>query len=53
MSAFRGSNKEVTAHLWVVVINKSAIRFYDRLGGITTDRAIKSLLGHDFPNLKN
>ena len=41
-----------TAYLWVVESNVAAIRFYERLGGSITERALKNLLGHDVPNLK-
>ena len=42
----------VTAYLWVVESNERAIRFYERLGGVATDRALKNLLGYDVPNVK-
>jgi ribosomal protein S18 acetylase RimI-like enzyme len=41
-----------TAHLWVVESNEQAIRLYERLGGIRTERALKNLFGHDVPNVK-
>ncbi len=34
------------AHLWAVLQNPRAIRFYRRLGGIPQDRAVKVLFGH-------
>lgn len=41
-----------TAYLWVVESNKRAIRLYERLGGVRTDRALKNLFGHKVPNVK-
>ena len=41
-----------TAYLWVVESNERAIRFYTRLGGIPTDKALKDLFGHDVPNIR-
>ncbi len=41
-----------TAYLWVVSSNKRAIRFYERLGGVCTDRALKNLFGFEVPNTK-
>ena len=41
-----------TAYLWVVKSNERAIRFYERLGGVRADQALKSLFGHKVPNVK-
>ena len=41
-----------TAYLWVVTSNKRAIRFYERLGGVRTDRASQNLFGHEVPVVK-
>lgn len=41
-----------TAYLWVVESNERAIQFYERLGGVCTDRALKNLFGHLVPNVK-
>ena len=41
-----------TAHLWVVESNQRAIHFYERLGGVCTDRELKKLFGHMVPNVK-
>ena len=41
-----------TAYLWVVASNERAIRFYERLGGVRTDRALKNLLKHEVLNVK-
>ena len=41
-----------TAYLWVVENNTQAIRLYERLGGICTDRKPKDLFGHAVPNIK-
>ena len=41
-----------TAYLWVVERNERAIRLYERLGGVRTDRALKNLFGHEIPNVK-
>jgi ribosomal protein S18 acetylase RimI-like enzyme len=41
-----------TAYLWVVESNIRAIRFYERLGGVCTDRALKNLYGHAVLNIK-
>ena len=41
-----------TACLWVVESNIRAIRLYERLGGISTGRAMKNLFGHQVPNVR-
>jgi ribosomal protein S18 acetylase RimI-like enzyme len=41
-----------TAYLWVVASNERALRFYTRLGGVCSDRAMKNLFGHEVPNIK-
>ena len=41
-----------TAHLWAVAANERAIRFYERLGGVRADRAMKDLFGHEVLNVK-
>jgi ribosomal protein S18 acetylase RimI-like enzyme len=41
-----------TAYLWVVESNKRAIQFYERLGGVCTERAIKDLFGHKVSTVK-
>ena len=41
-----------TAYLWVVAKNVRAIRFYERLGGICGQKAIKDLSGHDVLMIK-
>ena len=40
------------AYLWVVENNIRAIRLYERLGGVSTERALKSLFGYPVPNVK-
>lgn len=41
-----------TAYLWVVESNQRAIHFYQKLGGVCTDRELKNLFGHRVPNVK-
>lgn len=41
-----------TAYLWVFESNKRAIRFYERLGGMQTERAPKDIFGHPVPSRK-
>jgi ribosomal protein S18 acetylase RimI-like enzyme len=41
-----------SAYLWVVESNERAIRFYERLGGVRKDRALKNLFGNKVPNVK-
>jgi ribosomal protein S18 acetylase RimI-like enzyme len=41
-----------TAYLWLLESNERAIRFYERLGGIRTDQALKNLFGHEVPSVK-
>jgi hypothetical protein len=41
-----------TAYLWVVESNKRAIQFYQRLGGVCTDRALKDLFGYKVSTVK-
>jgi ribosomal protein S18 acetylase RimI-like enzyme len=36
-----------TAYLWVFESNKNAIRFYERLGGVQKEKAMRSIFGHD------
>ena len=36
-----------TAYLWVFESNRKAIGFYERLGGVQKETAIKSIYGHD------
>ena len=36
-----------TAYLWVFQSNSKAIRFYERLGGIQKEQAMKNVFGHD------
>lgn len=36
-----------TAFLWVFESNREAIRFYERLGGVQKEKAMKSIFGHD------
>lgn len=35
-----------TAYLWVFESNKKAIRFYERLGGVQKEQALKSVFGY-------
>ena len=39
-------------YLWVFERNEKAIRFYDRLGGVQKEKAIKSIFEYDVPSLK-
>ena len=41
-----------TAYLWVVSSNQRAIRFYESLGGVCTERVLKNLFGFEVPNTK-
>lgn len=41
-----------TAYLWVFETNSDAIRFYERLGGIQKEKAMKSVFGHEVMSLK-
>lgn len=41
-----------TAYLWVFEENANAVRFYERLGGIPKESAIKNVFGHDVPSRK-
>ena len=41
-----------TAYLWVLANNARAIRFYEKLGGVYTDRAVKNLFGHKAASIK-
>lgn len=36
-----------TAYLWVFESNIRAVRFYERLGGVQKETALKSIFGHD------
>ena len=36
-----------TAYLWVFQSNEKAIRFYERLGGIQKEQAMKNAFGYD------
>ena len=36
-----------SAELWAFEENKRALRFYEKLGGVRNDRAIKPVCGHD------
>ena len=36
-----------TAYLWVFDSNRRAIRFYERLGGVQTERAERSVFGYN------
>ena len=40
------------AYLWVFESNGKAIRFYERLGGIQKEQAVKNVFGHDVPSRK-
>lgn len=41
-----------TAYLWVVESNVRAIQFYERLGGVCTDQALKDLFGYKVSSVK-
>ena len=41
-----------TAYLWVLEENRRAIQFYERLGGVRVEKAIKSIFGYDAPSYK-
>ena len=41
-----------TAYLWVVADNERAIRFYERLGAVCTERALKPLFAHEALHVK-
>jgi len=41
-----------TATLWVFEENRRAVRFYERLGGVACERAVKKVFGHASPALK-
>jgi ribosomal protein S18 acetylase RimI-like enzyme len=40
------------AYLWVFESNRDAIRFYERLGGVQKETAMKSIFGHDISSRK-
>ena len=41
-----------TAYLWVFERNPKAIRFYERMGGIITEKAFQDIFGYSIPSLK-
>ncbi len=41
-----------TAYLWVFLSNKKAIRFYEKLGGVRKEEAIKMIFGHEVLSVK-
>ena len=41
-----------TAYLWVFERNPKAIRFYERMGGIITEKASQDIFGYNIPSLK-
>ncbi|RLC02564.1 MAG: hypothetical protein DRH34_07155 [Deltaproteobacteria bacterium] len=43
---------QTTAYLWAAHDNERAIHFYERLGGVCTDRALQDYLGTMVPNVK-
>ena len=45
-------NGKKRAYLWVFVSNRSAIRFYERLGGVKKEIAQKNIFGTMVPSVK-
>jgi len=41
-----------TAYLWVFESNLKAIRFYERLGGVQKEKAVKNIFGYGVPSRK-
>jgi ribosomal protein S18 acetylase RimI-like enzyme len=41
-----------TAYLWVFTSNQKAVRFYERLGGVTTGNTPQNIFDYSIPSLK-
>ena len=45
-------NGHNAAYLWVLEDNRRAVAFYERLGGVAVERAVKPIFANDVPHLK-
>jgi len=41
-----------TAYLWVFASNEKAVRFYERMGGVITEKTPQDIFGYSIPSLK-
>jgi len=46
------AQRHTTAYLWVFESNAKAVRFYERMGGVITEKSPQDIFGYSIPSLK-